>query len=150
MSPKAASNADGLVHRIEIEAVVTRYATALDTKDYKLLRSCFTDDFTARYRTLDFSSPDELCEYMEVIHRYIDASQHRLTNMVIDLDGNRATTKTYVEALLVRVAHAAGPRYAVYGQYDDELAYSGASWRIRRRRFSEMWSHGQREKLIAK
>lgn len=48
-----------------LEALKYRYVRGLDTKDWDLFASCFTDDATAHYGDrLDFSGRDEIVGYM--------------------------------------------------------------------------------------
>ena len=71
-----------------IVAVLVRYATAIDTRDWALLRSCFTPDVVADYTDIgSWDGADPLLDFMVEAHAGLSASQHRMSNFVIEVDG---------------------------------------------------------------
>jgi len=71
--------------------VAIRYATALDTRDWSLLRTCFTDDVETRY------GPAPAVRGFDAFERTVrswmpDAvrSQHLISNPVVEVDGDQA------------------------------------------------------------
>ena len=58
---------------------------------------------------------------------------HRLSNFVIDVDGDTATARTYVHAVIMVTPDDNAPWVDVVGHYDDELVRASDGWRIRRR-----------------
>jgi hypothetical protein len=49
--------------------VLVRYATGIDTKDWPLFRTCFTDDVNADYGDIGvWNGVDEIAEYMAAAH----------------------------------------------------------------------------------
>lgn len=121
-----------------ITEVLLQYATAIDTKDWVLFRSCFTDDVDADYGQIgQWSDLDSITEFMAGVHEAMSDTKHMLHNMVIDvIDADRATAVTYVHTVQ---ALAADPKQWVdaVGQYRDELVSTPDGWRIARRRFSQ-------------
>jgi hypothetical protein len=120
-----------MTDRQEIVDVLVRYATGIDSRDWALFRSCFTDDARFDYGDLGtWDSPDVLTQYMQRSHS--GPSLHRLSNFVIDIDADQARSRVYVDAVVM------GPKgYAVvntFGWYDDELRRAPAGWRIAFRR----------------
>lgn len=120
-----------MTDRDEIEAVLVRYATGIDSRDWPLLRTCFADDARFDYGGIgSWDDPDALVDYLRRSH--YGPSLHRLSNFVIDVDGDRATSRTYVDALVT------GPRgYGVvhsFGWYDDDWRRTADGWRIACRR----------------
>ena len=63
---------------------------------------------------------------------------HRLSNHAIEIDGDTATARTYVDVLLI--ARDAKPHKTsdvnATGFYDDELVRTGEGWRINRRKLT--------------
>jgi hypothetical protein len=47
-----------------IGEVLVRYATGIDTKDWSLFRTCFTDDVLADYGDIGVWNGDAITEYM--------------------------------------------------------------------------------------
>ncbi|HUC16065.1 MAG TPA: nuclear transport factor 2 family protein [Acetobacteraceae bacterium] len=116
----------------QIIALINRYATGLDTADWALLRSCWTDEVDVDYGTgQTWSSADALNEFMEHFHTGL-TTMHMNTNFVISEAGEgRATGRTYFRALLLRSDGALFLRAA--GWYDDCFVKMGSEWKITKR-----------------
>lgn len=118
----------------DITAVIMRFATAVDTRDWVLLRTCFDDEIDVHYEnTLRCSNADELMTIMEEIHQGLGKSLHRNTNLVINSSPGGATCRTYVNGIFMypdgRMAIEAE------GYYDDFLVRVDGRWRIKKRHF---------------
>ena len=115
----------------DITDVLVRYATGIDSRDWTLFRTCFTDDAGFDYGGIGtWNSPDALTAYMRRSHS--GPSLHRLSNFVIAVDGDQARSRTYVDAVVM------GPKgfgvVNTFGWYDDELRRTADGWRIAFRR----------------
>lgn len=119
----------------DVEHLLVRYATAVDTRDWDLLRACFTPDARAEYVGIgSWSSADDLVAFMDAAHRGFGASHHMLTNLVVAVDGDRATARCHVHAVLV-LADDPGSWFDTIGQYDDVVVRTSDGWRIAERTF---------------
>ena len=127
---------DDRTARDDITAVLIRYATGIDRRDWQLFRTCFTDDCDADYGDIGaWHGVDEITKWMTDTHEPLGHTLHRITNVTVDLiDGDRARARCYVDALVLS-RDGRGGAHAV-GWYDDELVRSAAGWRITRRRFT--------------
>lgn len=129
---------DHVAEKDDITEVLLRYATAIDTKDWVLFASCFTDDVDADYGEIGrWSDAASITEFMARVHQAMSDTKHMLHNMVIDvIDADHATAVTYVHTVQ---ALAADPKQWVdaVGQYSDELVSTPDGWRIARRRFTQ-------------
>jgi len=86
----------------EIAAVLTRYATGIDRRDWSLFQDCFTDDATTDYGTFGhWSSAAQITAFMKQAHAGMGYTLHRLSNFVISAQGNSAIARSYVDALLM-------------------------------------------------
>lgn len=133
MTTDAGSPADA---RRDIEDVLVRYATAIDRKDWSLLRSCFTEECEADYGDIGaWSSGSEITEWMAQMHEPLGPTLHRITNPVIEVLSDTANSRCYVDALVMG-APGSDAANRVAGHYDDELVRTAAGWRIARRRFT--------------
>jgi len=120
---------------LEIEEVLVRYATGIDRRDWELFRRCFTDDLHADYEGVAlWKGVAEITDYMQAAHADMGHTMHRLSNMAISVDGDRATARTYVDAVLMAADGQSGVNPV--GFYDDELVRTEDGWRIRRRTFT--------------
>jgi hypothetical protein len=117
----------------KIIALLVRYATGIDSRDWELFRSCFTDDCALDYG--DLGSWDDSASVTEFMQRaHSGPSMHRLTNFAITLDGDEASARTYVDAIVQGPGGHSGT-HAV-GYCDDELVRTADGWRIARRRYT--------------
>ncbi len=119
----------------DIAEVLNRYSTGIDTRDWDLFRTCFAHDVLAEYVGIaTWDSADAITESMEASHAEMGHTMHRLANLVIAVDGDEATARSYVDALLMAADGESGlnPR----GVYEDRLVRTAAGWRITHRRYT--------------
>lgn len=124
---------------VAIQSLLIRYASAIDQKDWELFGSCFEPDCRADYQGHHFDGIEQLTKVMRELHDPLDASLHRMSNMNITVDGEKAEATSYVDALLIRRDHPAGPAYQVTGFYEDLISRNGGIWRIKSRIFRPVW-----------
>jgi hypothetical protein len=133
-----------LTDRQEIADLCARYAFALDTKDWALLESCFTDApvFVHPGGLLE-GFPAILARARGALER-LDASQHLLGNVVADIDGDSARCTCYFQAQHVRNGIPGGGTYIIAGSYTDTLARTASGWKIAERVQVYVWRDGNR------
>ena len=115
--------------------MLVRYATGIDRRDWDLFRSCFTEDVVAEYEGLEpWHGVEAITQSMITSHADMGHTMHQLSNLAIAVDGDTATARSYVDAVLMASDGQTGlnPR----GFYDDELVRTPDGWRIARRRFT--------------
>lgn len=132
--------------RQEVIDVLTRYATALDTRDWALLATCFTVDAVADYR--GFGGRRDGYAAIEGGVRSaldgLDSSQHIITNHVVEIDGDRARATSYLHAQHYRKGTDGGDTFTVGATYRDVLVHGQEGWRIAERRLDPSWIAGNR------
>jgi ketosteroid isomerase-like protein len=130
--------------REQIYDVAVRYATALDGRDWDLLRTCFVPDVVGVYE----GQIGEVHGYdaIEVTCRDalgpLDATQHVVTNFVIDVRGDEADASCYLVAQHVRHTAEGGALFTLAGRYTDVLRRTDGGWKIARRRLQTTWTSG--------
>ena len=92
-----------LLDRAEISDVQLRYATGLDSRDWPLFRSCFTDEIETDFTSVFGGEPRKVSadRWTEAARRSLSglkATQHMITNHVITVAGDDATCIAYVQA----------------------------------------------------
>jgi ketosteroid isomerase-like protein len=118
----------------QIAEVLIRYATGIDSKDWALLRTCWTEDVDVDYGEVgQYSGADAITGLMEQLHHAMGPTYHRLTNFAIAVDGDRATARSYVHAVLQAIPDDGASWVEALGHYDDELSRTSDGWRIARR-----------------
>jgi 3-phenylpropionate/cinnamic acid dioxygenase small subunit len=128
---------DGLwADKLAIGEVLVRYATGIDRRDWPRFRTCWTDDVETDYAGLRIDGVDALTDYMTAAHRDMGETRHQLSNFAIDVDGDTATARSYVHAVLMVRPGDPEAYIDVIGSYDDDLVRAAEGWRIRRRAFT--------------
>ncbi len=132
--------------RHAIVDALTRYATALDSRDWPLLRRVFTPDATADYGGYGGSIQGHAAieDAVRAALEHLDASQHVVTNHVVEVTGDTATSTCYLVATHYRRGVEGGGTYTVGGTYHDTLARMDDGWRITARRLEVTWTDGNR------
>ena len=128
--------ADDRSDREQICDVLIRYATGIDTKDWSLFRTCFTDDVRADYGEIGvWDGVDQITEYMSVTHAAMPRTNHMMSNFAIDIDGDAASVTSYVHVVLI-VSEDPFTWIDGVGQYADRFVRTADGWRIRERTYS--------------
>lgn len=134
-----------LSDRAEIGDIFTRYATGVDTRDWGLWRTCFTDDvhMSANVREgISSFGADALVAKCRSDVEGLDATQHIITNHNIQLDGDTAHCTSYLHAQHVfRRAHSDG-HHIVGGYYTYEMLRTPEGWRIKKYSLTVTWAVG--------
>ena len=138
MPPVTSEN--GLADRLAINDLLTRYACAVDDRDWETVRSVFTEDAVLDYTVFrgPRGSAAEVAEWTAKALQAIDASQHFITNVRVRIDGDEATAESYVYSPLA-LAGGAGVMHTG-GSYSDRLRRTADGWRIAERVASLTWS----------
>jgi 3-phenylpropionate/cinnamic acid dioxygenase small subunit len=123
--------------RQDISELLVRYATAIDRRDWPLFRTVFTDDCELDYDEIGrWQGVDEVTNFMDKTHAMAGHTLHRLSNQVITVDGDEASARTYVDAVIMFGDNQAGVN--AWGFYDDGIVRTSDGWRIARRRFTQV------------
>jgi 3-phenylpropionate/cinnamic acid dioxygenase small subunit len=131
-----ASVPDDRSDREQITDVLVRYATAIDTRNWPLLRTCFSADVRADYGDIGvWNGVESITQFMATSHEGMHATNHMMSNIVIELDGDEASAASYVHAVLV-LTKAPQQWIDVVGRYDDTFVRTSDGWRIRERTYT--------------
>nr|MDP9166905.1 nuclear transport factor 2 family protein [Actinomycetota bacterium] len=80
--------------RQDISDVLLRYSTGIDRRDWPLFRTAFTQDCELDYGEIGtWHGVDAVTDFMEASHAMAGHTMHRLTNQVIDVDGDTAQAR---------------------------------------------------------
>jgi 3-phenylpropionate/cinnamic acid dioxygenase small subunit len=121
--------------REQINDVLVRYATGIDTRNWALFRTCFTPGVRADYGDIGaWSGVDAITEFMATSHEGMVATKHLVSNVAIELEGETASVVSYVHAVLVRSQDPPSWIDAV-GHYVDRFLRTPGGWRIAERTY---------------
>jgi len=126
------SGAAGLdiADRIAIEDVIVRYATAMDTQDWDLFRSCFRPDArTVLERVGEFGTCEAVIALLAPRLKIFAALQHFVTNVMVSGDGDVATARNnFVSHHVLKDADS----YTYGGTFEFDLVREDGRWRFKR------------------
>jgi 3-phenylpropionate/cinnamic acid dioxygenase small subunit len=135
-------NVEEVADRLEIEDLLTRYATAVDTRDWNLYKTVFTPD-----AFIDYTSSggirgglDEVAKWMARALSIFSMSQHLVTNRDIRLEGDAATSRSYFYNPMA-TTRPDGSQELIFvgGYYRDRLRRTADGWRIAERILDTAW-----------
>lgn len=115
------------------------YGLAIDTHRYELFDQVFAEEIEANYPPpVFYRTREEAKAHMRQFHAALDGSQHNITNPQVIVDGDRATSVSYVVVRLVK-----GSRFFQMGCfYDDTWIRTPEGWRIKTRLCRGNWWEG--------
>lgn len=135
-----------LADRLDISDVLARYCDALDQRQWDLLHTVFTADASADYGSV--GTPKSIEAITKAIRGTIadlDATQHLIGNVQVQVQGDTATAQCYLISQHIRAGEPGGEEYVIGGRYVDELVRTPEGWRITYRQLHRMWTSGNRE-----
>jgi hypothetical protein len=118
--------------RLAITDCIYRYCRSVDRLDVSLGHSVFHPDSYADFTTYKGSGRgwiDFICEE----HRKFLHHSHQVTNIIINLDGDRAGSEAYVTATLRACDGDRVMQRQFWARYIDAWSRRGGTWAIDRR-----------------
>jgi 3-phenylpropionate/cinnamic acid dioxygenase small subunit len=130
-----------LLDRVEIDDLLTRYANALDTKDFDLLDEVFTPDAHLDYTSAGGIAGDfpTVKAWLAEVLPHFPQYQHLIGNRKITVDGDRATL---VSVLFNPMVMKNGDTFFCGAEYRDDLVRTADGWRIANRYEETVWTYG--------
>jgi SnoaL-like domain len=129
-----AADLRALADRQAITDLIHRYCRAVDRLDVRLGRSIWHEDGYADYGTDYYQGPgkgviDRICEnHLATLHH-----SHQVSNVLIDLDGDRAGSEAYCTASLRVMQGETLMQITVWSRYIDSWSRRKGRWGLDRR-----------------
>ena len=128
-----------LAARQAIADVLHRYCRAMDRMDRALALSCWHEGGTDEHTPLFAGSAEGFVDWVWRLHAPMVGTRHCLSNILVDLDGDRAWSESYWDVRL-RVRGEQGLVDIVGGgRYLDYFECRGGLWAIVHRRSVHDW-----------
>ena len=134
----------------DIQALILNYAWGIDSRNWALFRSIFDDEIE-----MDFSSfngtpaarmrADDWVAACEALLPGFDATQHVLTNFMIDLGQDTATAIVYMKAEHFIANQLGDNSHTLGGHYTHRLKRTGDGWKIHATTLIVTWSRGNEQ-----
>jgi hypothetical protein len=149
MRAEIMGNLQTLLDREAITDLVNRYATGLDRRDWKLLRSIFTDEIDMEYGSVGIKpgryTADRWVRNSEVLFAGFGPTQHTLTNHAVVVAGDRAHCDMYMRAEhFIEDLAPAENRWTIGGYYKVDLMRVSDGWLIHKMGLYMTWQTGNR------
>ncbi|PXY33396.1 hypothetical protein BAY59_09900 [Prauserella coralliicola] len=131
--------------RAEIADLCTRYAYALDRKDWVAVAETFLDDAVFEHPGGRLRGAEAIVHRARTALERLDATQHLIGSITVAVDGDSARARCYFHAQHVRAGTPGGELYTIAGSYADRLVRTTAGWRIAERLQEYSWRSGNRQ-----
>jgi hypothetical protein len=137
-----------LLDRAAISDVVNCYALAVDSRDWEMLRSCFTDEIEVQMDWWEARGPrtttaDDFIAGVKQLAGF-RATQHISSNHVIEIERDDARCLSYLHGMHY-LPNPEGENYFILGgYYENDLVRAGEGWKIRRIKLNVTWQAGNR------
>jgi hypothetical protein len=120
------------IARQEIRDVLSRYCRGLDRMDREMALAVWHDDATAHYHGMFEGTGRGFVDWVWESHAHMARHSHQITNVLIEMDGDRATSEAYVTVVLWTLPAADGSQTEIVarGRYLDRWSRRGGRWAI--------------------
>lgn len=125
-------SAEDVAARLAITDKIYRYCRSVDRLDVPVGHSVFHEDSVARFPSFDGTGRGWI-DYICVEHLRFEHHAHQVTNIIIDVDGDKAGSEAYV---LAKLRERKGDRIVeleICARYVDEWSRRGGEWAIDKR-----------------
>ncbi|MGO9225104.1 nuclear transport factor 2 family protein [Mycobacterium sp.] len=120
-----------LLDEREIVRGLARFARIADAKSFDELDGVFAQDLTFDYGSGKVQSG--IAALRALMSRHLErcgGTQHLVGSITVDIDGDSAVSRAYVQARHQRVGDFVGPVFDSNGEYSDQWERRSEGWRI--------------------
>jgi SnoaL-like protein len=128
-----------LQDRIDVEEVLYRYSSSVDSFDSEGVRNCLADDIWAQYGNSEpVTDADTLANWIAGATATCIWQHHLLNVYHVTIDADQANTVSYLTSYQV---FEEDPKAAIIlvARYHDELRRTPGGWKISRRVMELLW-----------
>lgn len=129
-----------LITKGRVEEVLIRYCDGCDRADANLLRTVFHDDCTLEYVGYFSGQVKEMLSTMSQMRKRYSATQHSLTNILIEVNGDVANSRCQSTVHHLYMTDGKQYDWVVGGRYVDRLENRNGQWGIASRVAYSDWS----------
>jgi hypothetical protein len=122
-----------------IQQAITRYCHGVDRCDLEMLKSAFWEDGMSDYGMGKMPN-NSFCEMLLPAVSQMKLTQHRASNILIEIDGNCAKVQTYCVAFHLIGSPDDEQEMEVGGRYLDEFEERNDEWLIKNRVYVMDWN----------
>jgi hypothetical protein len=122
-----------LLDEREIGRALTRFARAMDARDWDAAKAILSENATGELGTGSLSGPDAI---IGCIRHYLDGcgpTQHLLGNLLIEITGDTAESRCYVSDMHLGAGDRRALSFVTLGDYHDSWQRIEGAWRLTHR-----------------
>jgi hypothetical protein len=129
------SDLEQVIAELEIRKVLGKYCRSFDRMDRDLAYSIWHPDGTAQYIERPVMPARAFIDQILEMLRTRFARSHQITNMVIEIEGDRAVSEAYGVACLLDIVDGQIVSQNFHGRYFDSWSRRDGRWAIDHRRY---------------
>jgi hypothetical protein len=144
-----------LMDRTRIIDTIYRYATGIDNKDFVLCRSIFANEIKVDFSSYTGEVPgwthlpaDEWVARIVRVFDGIEATQHSMSNPVVEISGDVASCVMYMQAEHYLKNDQGDDFYTLGGYYTNDLARIDGDWKLTAVKVTVLWQRGNRHVMV--
>jgi SnoaL-like domain len=126
-------NLETLLSESEIQRQLIKLARGMDEKDWETIESILTPDIYANFGTGDIHGNSAVIGIMKLYLENCGTTQHLLGNILIEIDGDTATSESYVSDVHLGKDTSLDIGFRTLGNYSDTWVKIGGKWRMSKR-----------------
>jgi hypothetical protein len=139
--------------RIDVLETVYKYAQGIDTRDWDLYRSIFTDEIEVDFTSYDgrtggILKADDWVERLKPLFSGLAATQHIMTNPIVTFDDQGAICRIYMQAEHFMDAYDGSTSYSIGGYYTNRLVFQDNRWLISSVILTVLWRRGDAQIMV--
>ena len=138
---------------VEITQRRYEYAMGIDSRDFGLLRSVFTENITMNFEDYNGQPEsklraDDWVESCKPLFLGLDSTQHIMSNPIVTVEGDTAFCKMQMQAFHF-YENRRQEEFSIGGYYEDKLVHNGSKWLISAVTLNIFWTRGVRDIMSA-
>lgn len=123
-----------ITDKFAITEQIYRYCRSVDRLDVPLGHDVFHEDSHADYGSVGYKGPGRgAIDYICKAHEGLLHHSHQVTNVLVEVEGDRAGSEAYVTANLRMLRDGKLLQIEVWARYVDRWSRRGGHWAIDRR-----------------
>lgn len=127
---------------------IAALAQAQDRHDWEAVRQAYLPDAAYVHPGGRLEGAAAIVERTREALKHLDASQHLVGTVVVEVLGDTASSTAQFQALHIRSGTPGGDHYIILGSYQDRWVHTPQGWRIQSRVQSYCWLDGNRDVVV--
>ena len=138
-----------LADKLAIIELINGFGMSIDLRDWESFRSLFTEQVEFDYSSIGEIAgnlrADDIVKTASQDLGGFQATQHLITNHLVEIENDTATCKAHVRAMHFLPVEETESLLEMGGYYTAELVCINFNWKIKSWKFTVLWSRGDLE-----